>query len=232
MSTGFLSNHQIAVISAIVLALGAGVWGVVARSNGKVKLPKDLSVEALQTESADPGKVMERVHQAMAGGNLTEEQRHALWQNARTVMEAQMDRRMDEYFIAPAAQRQVILDRHIDEMQVRMREFQQRRTQWEQDRAARGPQNSPNAAPAGTANRGLVAGGAAPPGPPPGGPGAGPGPGHGGDHSGTPSREERKMHTESRDPDRSARRMAYFTAIRQRAEQRGIQMPGRMGGPH
>jgi hypothetical protein len=231
MSTRFIGKHKVAVISATVLILAAGVWGVVARSSSKVKLPKDLSVEALQAESADPSKVMDRVRQAMASGNLNDEQRHALWQNVHTVMETQMDQRMDEYFTAPASERQAILDRHIDEMQVRMREFEQRRTQWEQERRTRDALNSASTAGnAGTAGAAPTAGpGSAPRPGPPGGPGAGPEAGRRGGHFGPPSREERKMHTEARDPDRSARRMAYFTAIRGRMQQRGIEMRGPMG---
>ena len=46
------------------------------------------------------------------------------------------------------------------------------------------------------------------------------------------SREERKERSETRDPDRAARQMAYFAAIRDRATQRGIKMPfGPGGGP-
>ncbi len=45
------------------------------------------------------------------------------------------------------------------------------------------------------------------------------------------STQERKLRTESRDPDRQARRMAYFSAVRARMEERGIQPPrfGPMG---
>lgn len=47
--------------------------------------------------------------------------------------------------------------------------------------------------------------------------------------------QERKLRMESRDPDRQARRMAYFAAVRARMEERGMQPPqfgpiGR-GGP-
>ncbi len=43
--------------------------------------------------------------------------------------------------------------------------------------------------------------------------------------------QERKLRMESRDPDKQARRMAYFAAVRARMEERGIQPPpfGPMG---
>jgi hypothetical protein len=240
-----IRRYRIPVIAAGVLLLAAGVWGVVAHSSSKVSLPKDLSVEALQAQSDDPGKVMDRVHQAMTSGNLTDEQRHALWGNVHTVMEAQMNKRMDEYFTAPEAQRRVILDRHIDEMQIRMKEFEQRRAQFEQERQARGAAGQgtgPGLPPGGTGGgrgTGPVAGtaGGRGPGPGPGGQAGGPmgGPdgGRRGDRFGPPSRQERKVRSESRDPDQMARRMTYFTAMRKRAEERGIELNGpmmRVGG--
>jgi hypothetical protein len=52
---------------------------------------------------------------------------------------------------------------------------------------------------------------------------------------GQQSREQRKDRSESRDPDRAGRQMAYFTAMRNRATERGIKMPmgggGFRGGP-
>ena len=46
----------------------------------------------------------------------------------------------------------------------------------------------------------------------------------------TPSKEERKARSESRNPDQTARMMGYFSAMRKRMEQRGIQPPGGPGG--
>jgi len=49
---------------------------------------------------------------------------------------------------------------------------------------------------------------------------------------GQQSREERKERSESRNPDRAGRQMAYFAAMRDRATQRGITMPfGPGAGP-
>lgn len=63
--------------------------------------------------------------------------------------------------------------------------------------------------------------------------GADRGPGPGG--FGPQTREERKERAESRDPDKMARQMAYFSAMRQRMSDRGIKAPsfgpGGRGGP-
>lgn len=47
----------------------------------------------------------------------------------------------------------------------------------------------------------------------------------------SPSQQERKERSESRNPDDMARTMAYFAAVRTRMTERGINMPGRFGGP-
>ena len=43
------------------------------------------------------------------------------------------------------------------------------------------------------------------------------------------SKQERKVFTESRNPDDMARTMPYFQAMRSRMSERGMQMPGRGG---
>ena len=44
------------------------------------------------------------------------------------------------------------------------------------------------------------------------------------------SKQERKANSESRNPDQTAQRMGYMTAVRGRMAQRGISMPGRGSG--
>jgi TolA-binding protein len=229
MSTDLMRNRKVLFTSLGILLVAGAVLGAVAlgRSGHKTTLPKDLA-QAIKTESNDPRKLMETVHEAMSRPGLTDDQRHEIFQNVRTVMEAQMDKRMDEYFAATTeSQKQAILDRQIDEMQARMKEWQQRRAQRDQQQQQgqpgtdRGSQRGGNNAAAGGAAAGPGAAPAA---------GGNQGPGFRG-RRGPPSHEERMRHTQSRNPDQSARRMAYFTAMRARAQQRGIQMPwGPPGG--
>lgn len=211
MSTDFIRSRKGLFSIVVILALGGSVWGVARMSRSeKPTLPKELSAQALKAQAdGDPAKLMNRVHDAMRNGNLTEQQRHELWQNVRQIHEAQMDKRIGEYFAAGTSQRQAILDRQLDEMQVRMREMEQRRAQWEQERQAQSANGQPAAGQNGTA-------------------GNGPNGNRPGSHGG-PSHAQRKTHSESRDPDQTARRSAYFTALRQRADERGIQMPFFMG---
>ncbi len=226
MSTSVLRNRKTLVAAAGILLVACGAWGYMSWAKDKgPAVPKDLTVAALQAKAdQDPGKVFEQVHQAMDRKDLTEEQRHAVWENAHQVMEVQMDKRMDAYFAATTpAQRNAVLDQQINEMQARMKEWQARRAQHGNDDHGpgdRGPRSAPAA---------RTSGASAQPGTP--AATARPADGqHGPRHE--PSRQERKSHTESRDPDKSARRMAYFAAMRQRAEERGIQMPFGRGGDH
>jgi len=232
MSADVLRDHKIVFTTIGILALASGTWGVVSLSrNRKAAVPKEFTVAALNAEAQEPGKVFEQIHQAMGRTDLTDEQKHEIRENAHAVMEIQMDRRVDSYFAAKTdSERQALLDQQLEEMQSLRKEWEQRRAQRQQEGANLGAAPSQ---PGGGAGPVGTAGGTGPDGvpgaPPAGGPPAGFDRGRRGDHSGPPSREQRKMHTESRDPDRSARRMAYFTALQQRAGQRGIQLPGFMG---
>jgi hypothetical protein len=234
-------QKRVLLAAAGVVTLGGGIWGYVAWAGSRgPEVPKELTVEALSAESENPGQLFQHMREIRDREDLTEEQRHAVFQNVRTVMESRMNERLDEYFTAPEPQRQAILDRHLNDMQTWMAEIRQQRAQ----REAAG-QSSPGRTDSGggsgtsgnTAGRSGSGGTAsAGSGPPPGGPGAGPppdGPGWRGDRHGPPTQAERKMRSESRDPDQMARRMAYFTALRKRAEERGIELPfpGRRPGP-
>jgi hypothetical protein len=205
MSTDDLRKPKVLIGALAVLLLAGVVWGVTVHvRNKKNAIPKEFTVEALKSES-DPGKMFQKVHEAMDRKDLTPAQREEIHQNARNAMDARMDARMDEYFNAPAAQKQAILDRHLDEMQVRMKDWEKRRAERDAQEKAAG--SSQSSAPGGNASGGDG------------------GRRWGGRDGQGPTREERKAHSEARNPEQSARRMAYFTAMSSRAQQRGIQMP-------
>ena len=234
MDISFLGKRKVLLAGAAVLILGGGVWGVVALKSGtKSKLPKELQ-QAIKAGTNDPSKMREVIHTAMQNGNLTEEQRHELFSSVHGAFEQQTNKRLDEYFAAVPANRQAILDQHIDEMQARMKEGQQHRPQGVQgaaganDRGRSGRQRSNAPAATGGSAPGATPSAAGAP-----GPGGGGNPGFRGDRRGTRTHEQRKDHFESRSPDDHARRLAYFTAMQARAKERGIQMPspGGRGGP-
>ncbi len=146
----------------------------------------------------------EKLMEAMRQPDLTDEQRDELRRKMREAFEVRMAANVDEYFDAPEEERVVILDRHIDEME-------KERARMEERRRERGEREEP----------------------PPGEREAGP--------TSRPRRDpgemtpqERKTRSETRNPDESARRMAYFHAMRARMAERGIQPPqgpGGRGGP-
>ena len=186
------------IISGVcLLAIVAVVLGVAGRAEEEQQqqssLPEELSVEALKAEVTDPGKLRE-VLDRHNPDELTEEQRRELRHNMREVHRSMLDDRMAEYLAAAEAERQAILDKHIDEFQKRMAEWRERRER-RQDREER--------------DRSRFR-----------------------DMFRSRTREERKADSENRNPDEMAQRMAYFSAIRQRMEERGIEMPWGPGGGH
>lgn len=222
MSADALKNRWVILSAVAVLLVGGGAWGLTAYARHKRSaVPKEFTAVALKNEQ-DPGKMFEKVHQAMERTDLTDQQKHAIRENAHDAMESRMEARMNEYFQASGAQKQAVLDRHLNEMVVRMKEMEKRRAEWQAKNGTFQLAGGPGGGPP------WMRGGQ-------GGPAAGPGSngqaagGAGGDrrggNSGDSQRDRRKQWTESRDPDQHARRMAYFTAMQQRAKQRGIEMP-------
>ena len=207
---GLTKPFVIAVLCAAALTAAGGMWGIVSWSGGAdanpSNLPSELTAASLKKQAeADPARTAETIFESFEREDLNVEQRRELRQNAREVMQAQMDKRVDEYFNTPEEQRQVLLDRHIDEMAKFREQMRQRSEQRRAENEARDDE--------------------------------------GGDRPPDESRErrdprrrmgataqERKERSESRDPDRMARRITYFTAMRKQMEARGIEMPGRGPG--
>jgi len=184
--------------SGLLVAAAAGAWGLSSRTGhapDPTGLPAELSRENLKAQSAaDPDKLRETMHETMQRTDLTEDQRHEIMRRMRELWQAEFDKRINEYMNAPPDQKNAILDKHLDEMQKRMKEEEARR---QQEHAQRPPTTQPSQ--------------------------------HRPDFA-SMSPQERKTRAESRNPDQTARHMAYFSALRARATARGIQMPF-AGGP-
>lgn len=244
MSTAKLRNWKVWVPALVVpMLLGGTVWAVAAhrRAQGqKDILPKELSAEALKAET-NPGKIFEKIHNAAHQGNFTEEQRQQLRDNARSVVEARIDQRMNTYFAAKTDdEKNAILDRDIEDFQKFTKQMQERRAQWQREhpgeiprgffgRPGGGPpgpstSGSPSASSGGSSPSGASANAGAPA-------QDGGRDGFRGGGRGAPTRQERKMRSESRSPDQRAKMMAYFSALHTRAQKRGITIPS-FGGPH
>jgi hypothetical protein len=178
----------------MTVAATLGLTGQFKRADDPFGLPPELSAESLQARADDPQAMWQTMHDTMQRTDLTDKQREELMRRMRGIWQQRMDQHVDEYFSAPDGQKQAVLDRHIDEMQARMREHeaQHEREQAEGQHERRDRPHRPNFA--------------------------------------NMTAQERKNRSESRNPDRTARRMAYFSALRARMAERGIEMPHGPGG--
>ncbi len=200
----------IAVIGTIVL--GGGVWALVGGSadDGGPDLPQELTKEFIAAQAKEnPGKLATTLMDTMDREDLTPEQRRAARQNMREVWQKEMDKNVNEYFDAEnEEQKNAILDRQLDEFMVRMQDM---RKAFEERRAQREQNGERNEADEEARRR------------------------ESGRRWMGQTAEERKERSESRNPDDSARRMAYMSAMMKRGQQRGIEMPrfgpGGGGGP-
>ncbi len=163
------------------------------------------------SEEADATTVssVDRIESARAKlqkEGLGEEERRAARREMGQAFRAALDDNVREYFAAGEEDRVAILDRQIDAFTERMKAWEARRAEREARRAKEAKEGGAKEGDEGVreGRRGSFA---------------------------NSTREERKDRAESRDPDQSARRMAYFSAVRKRAQERGIEMPsGRRGG--
>jgi hypothetical protein len=146
--------------------------------------------------------------------DLTDEQRQQAFRNMRQVWEVELDRNVDTWYAAATAEEKTaVLDEQIDRFRKRMEDWRKQREEWEKRRKERERRR---------AEEGRNA--------------------NANESDDSPrrrwgerfrTREGRKEMSEGRDPDKSARRMAYFAAVMARMKERGIEMPmgpGR-GGP-
>lgn len=194
--------------------VGASVWGITAHyrnADATPVLPRELTVEGLKEQRAEPGKMRDTMREAMDREDLTDEQKRQIAQNMREVWRSTMRERVDEYFNASEDDRVAVLDRQIDEFQRFREEMERRRA--DQERAGQAKEGDKARPEREERWRGAME---------------------------SQSKEERKERSESRNPDEMGRTMAYFGAMRQRMTERGIKPPeggpgrggrGFFGGP-
>lgn len=215
-------HMTIGVVTLAVLAAGGGSLGwwlsrPAIPTTPQSEDPKEL-IQAMASE--DFAKLSDSQKQAYfkrltadgspreafrASRELDESQRRQLRQNVRPLMEQEFERRIDEYFALPAEQQAGYLDEQIDQMLAIREQFRARRAQRAATRPAR-TQPTGEASSDGDSNRRRS----------------------GGRHRG-PSAQRLKRRIEHTSPQRRAKFLAYMKAMRERMEQRGIEMrrPGR-----
>lgn len=179
------------------LLIGGGVLVVAAAASaGFYFTHRTSATPAL----ADPNQLWEQMRRT----DLTDAERDALREQMRAAWEARIDKRLNEYYTASSqADKDAILDRHIEEMDQDRQDWERRRAEREKE----GATTQPTAGQQGPRRPGRP-------------------------NFAAMSTQERKARSESRNPDQRARMMAYFSALRARAAERGIQLPmGPGGGP-
>lgn len=138
------------------------------------------------------------------GADLTDEERERLRQNVRPLAIKAMEDRMNAYFELPAEEKTAYLDDIIDRMQAGREAREERRRE-----RAEAAEAAPDAE---TANAATT------------------------DASNTPRRdrhrrrftpERMKTRIETSEPEQRARRVEFFKALRNRAEERGVDFHGR-----
>jgi hypothetical protein len=124
----------IAVGSLVVVG---GAWALLGGSTAEQSpsgLPAELSVASLKKTSKDPSKMRESMRESFRRDDLTDEQRTELRGNMRQVWTSALNERVDEYYNAPEANREAMLDRHIDDMAERRKQWEARRREREAER--------------------------------------------------------------------------------------------------
>ena len=206
-----ISKRRILVLSTVLglIVVGGLTWAWQASSSKDTQagLPEELSLAALKAKSTQPDQLRETMRQLQDRQDLTDEQRLQVRQNMGEVFRSMMDERVSEYFAATAEDKNAVLDRHIDQFQEQMQRWREQREQRKQE----GQEGQEHNQEAWRERMRQWQGGDNP--------------------------QQRKERSESRSPDETARRMAYFGAIRQRMTERGIEPQwgggpgGRWGGP-
>ena len=236
----FRAPKTVGIMAAgVLLLLSGAVWAVVSWAGGDrhPAVPKDLTVASLQANANDPAKLAQTMRDLRERKDLTEEQRREVFHNMGQVREAETDKSIDEYFTAAPEQKNAVLDRQIDRFQEVMKAMGPgggpggwgRRPDGGQPNGPRGPRADGQNGQRPDDHGGQQGNQARRPDGQDHGPGGPGGRGRGN----TP--DARKRRSESQDPDRTAKRMAFRSALMARAKERGIQMPfpggrGPMGG--
>lgn len=207
-----VASKSVVGLSAVgVLVIVGGVWAIASRSGTPAPSPDgvlaEYSVENLKKVSEqDPGKMAEMMGSLFDREDLTEEQRREIRRNMERTFEDLLDKNINEYYAAQTdEEKTAVLDRQIDQFQERMKLWEERRREREAADAERSKTAEGEKPRESREERGRRM-------------------------WQSQSRDERKARSESRDPEQSAKRMAYFAAAMKRAGARGISMPMGPGG--
>jgi hypothetical protein len=190
-------------VVTVSLVIGSGVWFVnYLRASSQIARVKELQqqlAEAQKLPEAQRRELRSQMREEME--QLPDNMRRELWQEQRAQFEQRMDDQMKKVLLLPADQRTAEIDKQIDEMEKRRKEFEQRRQQQAANGQAGQGQNGP--------------------------PEAGQQRGRGGrqrtpDPTGKVSLERTKRRLDQSTPEQRAMREEYRRIVEARRQQRGL----------
>jgi hypothetical protein len=185
--------------AVIALAGAVGAWMMWERPDPQVEQLLQLQQQVFNERTWDlPEAERDRLRQQFQDqmDRLSDAQREEVWSQMGQTFMQRMDDRIQEYFALPESERVAFLDREIDRWEDRRREWGSRQ----------GGVSSPVAGGSGAPNRGGD-----------GWWGRGPR-----DNSPEGRDARRRARLDRTTPEQRARRSAYFEALRERREQRGL----------
>jgi hypothetical protein len=158
-----ISKRKVAIGVVAILLISGSVWAVMRnRPDPQVEKVKQMQAEAFKEGATREQRQQsfQQIRQEME--KLSPEQRRVVWEERRQDFERQMDKRIDDYFALPQAQRMAVMDKQIKEMEQRRKAMEQRRAQGGQ--GSRAGQQGPGGGQQGLGGRQLAnAGGPRPP---------------------------------------------------------------------
>lgn len=174
--------------------------------------PLKEELKKIQSQNLTPQQMM-AVHMQIRekAKDLSDSARHELRQVGMEGMRNMMNQRMDAYFNAPEAQKKMILDQQIREMEAMRKQFEAMRAQGDGPGGRGGEGGQANGGRGGQGGGGEAGGGP-----------------DGGRHGGGPAatQEERdqrhKNRMENSDPRERSRRMEYMSAVQERRKELGL----------
>ena len=118
-------------IVTVSLVIGSGVWFVkYLRASSQIARVKELQQQLAESQKlpeAQRRELRSQMREEME--QLPDSTRRDLWQEQRAQFESRMDDQMKKVLLLPPDQRTAELDKQIDEMEKRRKEFEQRRQQ-------------------------------------------------------------------------------------------------------
>ena len=191
-------------IVAALLMVGGGVWAYSLRDSPELVKAREANqkvMEAFKNDNVSMEDRMKLVDQAReAGKNLNEKEQENFRREARNARMGAMLQKMDEFFaLEDENERNAFLDQEIER-------FQEMRNQWQARRKERESKGEAEGESKGNDRGGRGWGRVQP-----------------GDKEGMLNRQ--RMMLDKSSPQQRAKFTEYFTAMRQRMESRGIEMP-------